>query len=138
MDFKYSVSGYQVKGSWVDIVEHGELLINCLKKYDLDYYSEELNQFDEWRPKRSESYDDLITKTSDKNSLNANNKLISKLTIIEEFVYENVMTKISPCYFDNNLISANLSKISDDEYRLEININDDDLNNRLDIKQHYK
>lgn len=61
--------------------------------------------------------------------------LIRALTIMatksvrnsEEVVYENLMTAISPQYFDNELISANLDKVGDGQYVLEININNDDL-----------
>lgn len=49
---------------------------------------------------------------------------------VEDAVYRRVMTTISPYYFDNELISANLDrKRGNDEptYVLEVNINDDDL-----------
>lgn len=45
----------------------------------------------------------------------------------EETVYGNVMTKLSPQYFDNELVSANLARIEQGKYQLEININDDSL-----------
>jgi predicted RNA-binding Zn-ribbon protein involved in translation (DUF1610 family) len=50
---------------------------------------------------------------------------------IEDTVYIRVMTKISPFFFDNDLISANIQRGSildnDSDYVFEININDDDL-----------
>lgn len=52
----------------------------------------------------------------------------------EEMVYENVMTVLSPYYFDNELISANLTKKSEDEYVLEVNINDDELKSDVSKK----
>jgi len=36
------------------------------------------------------------------------------------------MTRFTPYYFDNELVSANLQR-SGDEYVFEVNINDDDL-----------
>lgn len=45
----------------------------------------------------------------------------------EEMVYENIMTKISPYYFDNQLISANISKKSENIFTFEININVDEI-----------
>lgn len=47
----------------------------------------------------------------------------------EETIYEHLMTRMAPCYFDNPVISANLDRRApgDDEYRFEININDDEL-----------
>lgn len=51
----------------------------------------------------------------------------------EETIYKRLMTVISPYYFDNKLVSANLSKKSDDEFTLEINISDDDL--KQDVRE---
>ena len=48
------------------------------------------------------------------------------LRTVEESVYENVMTQISPYYFDNELISANLRR-DDGVFGFEVNVNDDDL-----------
>ncbi|MUV89389.1 hypothetical protein GJ629_05295 [Halapricum sp. CBA1109] len=51
------------------------------------------------------------------------------LRTVEGAVYKNVMTQMAPYYFDNELVSANLKRISgeDPEYVLEVNVNDDDL-----------
>jgi len=52
------------------------------------------------------------------------------LRTVEDAVYRNVMTRIAPYYFDNELVSANLQRVGDDErpeYIFEINVNDDDL-----------
>lgn len=48
---------------------------------------------------------------------------------VEGTVYKRVMTQVAPYYFDNELISANISRTRDEEspFVLEININDDDL-----------
>lgn len=51
---------------------------------------------------------------------------------VETSVYQHLMTKVSPYYFDNSLISANATRTSSltsdtDEFVLEVNINDDDL-----------
>lgn len=46
---------------------------------------------------------------------------------VEENVYKNLMTKISPLYFDNELVSANISKVEKGEYVFEININNDEV-----------
>lgn len=48
---------------------------------------------------------------------------------VEGAVYKKVMTQLGPYYFDNDVVSANLQRIDNDEptYRLEVNINDDDL-----------
>lgn len=49
---------------------------------------------------------------------------------VEDTVYRRVMTSISPYYFDNELISANLDKkrgADEPTYVFEVNINDDSL-----------
>jgi len=55
------------------------------------------------------------------------------LRAVEGAVYRNVMTRIAPYYFDNELVSANLKRTGrrDSEYRFEINVNDDDLKLRV-------
>lgn len=50
------------------------------------------------------------------------------LRSVEETIYRNVMTQVSPQFFDNELISANLDGTPDDEsYVFEVNIADNDL-----------
>ena len=55
---------------------------------------------------------------------------------VEGGVYKNVMTQMSPYYFDNQLVSANLNRADADagEYVFEINVNDDDLKIRVSNK----
>jgi hypothetical protein len=37
------------------------------------------------------------------------------------------MTQVSPYYFDNELVSANVRRAARDDYVFEVNVNDDDL-----------
>lgn len=61
---------------------------------------------------------------------------------VEETVYKNVMTKVSPYYFDSELISANITKKSrlvnnneqDKGYTFEVRITDDDVRNEIEEK----
>ncbi len=47
---------------------------------------------------------------------------------VEETVYKHVMTQVSPVYFDNELISANVERARNgDQYTFEVNINEDEL-----------
>jgi len=50
---------------------------------------------------------------------------------VENTVYQNVMTQLSPYYFDNELISANIKQQGrgddDEQFVFEVNINDDEL-----------
>lgn len=50
---------------------------------------------------------------------------------VEEAVYKHIMTSISPYYFDNQLLSANLKPKNGGEFRLEVNINPDELRNKF-------
>ena len=52
----------------------------------------------------------------------------------EETIYKHVMTQVSPCYFDNELVSANLSRVRDNErqrYAFEVNVTDEDLREQV-------
>ncbi|MEF8851244.1 MAG: DUF5828 family protein [Haloarculaceae archaeon] len=181
-----SVSGFEVRGGWVDVVEHGERVVRALK--DLAEDGEDVDEgaleaFDEWRPKSHERLDeDVSEKTADQASVaegegeqagkdvdedlqTAGEKLTESyenldepdeavdkwgesvdyvrraadsagrkaVRTVEDAVYRNVMTRIAPYYFDNELVSANLQRVSDDEpeYVFEINVNDDDLKIRV-------
>ena len=46
---------------------------------------------------------------------------------VEGTVYKTVMTQVSPYYFDNELVSANVRRAGRDDYVFEVNVNDDDL-----------
>lgn len=180
MDVEESVSGFKIRGSWVDVVEHGERITRALK--DLANEGEEVDEsaledWDDWRPKADERLDEDVSektaaqasvgegtgekagKTPDEDLKTAGEKLAhsyeqleepsdaiedwresitylaraadsaSRKAIrkVEDSVYQNVMTQVSPYYFDNELVSANLRRIRPDDYVFEVNVNDDDL-----------
>lgn len=50
---------------------------------------------------------------------------------VEKFVYKHLMTIVSPYYFDNPLVSANIQRKSKDTYSFEVNINDDELKSKI-------
>ena len=185
-----SVSGFEVRGGWVDAVEHGERVVRALKDLAEEGETvdrEALEAFDEWRPKSHERLDeDVNEKTADQasvgegegekagkqpdedlqtagekltksyESLDEPDEAVDKwgesvnyvaraadsagrkaVRTVEDAVYRNVMTKIAPYYFDNELISANLQRVGDDdrpEYVFEINVNDDDLKIKVSNK----
>ncbi|MCU4717527.1 DUF5828 family protein [Halapricum hydrolyticum] len=86
---------------------------------------ESLDDPDEAVDKWGESID-YVARAAD----SAGRKALRK---VEDTVYQNVMTQLAPYYFDNELISANVRRVSDDdpEYVFEINVNDDDLKIRV-------
>ncbi|WP_135664859.1 DUF5828 family protein [Halorhabdus rudnickae] len=183
-----SVSGFKVRGDWIDIVEHGERIMRALEEladeYDVD--TEALAEFDEWRPKSHERLDEDVNektaaqarvnegegekkgKDPDEDLRTAGEKLADSyenldepdeavdawsesidyvaraadsagrkaIRAVEDRVYRNVMTRMAPYYFDNDLISANVRRIDDEnpEYVLEVNVNDDDLKIRVSNK----
>jgi len=70
---------------------------------------------------------DYVTRAAD----SAGRKAVRK---VEDVVYRNVMTRMSPYYFDNELISANIQRVgrgNGPEYVFEVNVNDDDLKIRV-------
>jgi hypothetical protein len=72
-EFEESVSGFKIRGDWVDVVEHGERLVRALKEIaDADVAVDEaaLEEFDEWRPKSHERLDeDVSEKTAEQASV---------------------------------------------------------------------
>jgi hypothetical protein len=189
MDVEESVSGFKLRGTWGEIVEHGERITRGLKdlaEEGQDIDGSDLEEWDEWRPKADERLsEDVSEKTAEKASIaegegekagkapdedlkTAGQKLSESYEQLEEpseavnewresinyvaraadsatrkalrkvegSVYENVMTQMSPYYFDNGLVSANLSRADAEtgEYVFEINVNDDDLKIRVSNK----
>jgi hypothetical protein len=179
-----SISGFKERGSWADIVEHGERLTRALKDLsadgrDIDAGS--LDEWDEWRPKVEERLDEDVSektaeqaavdegagekagKAPDEDVQTAGEKLSESyenlddpdraveearesinyikraadsagrkaLRKVEGAVYRTVMTQVSPYYFDNDLVSANVRRAGQDDYVFEVNINDDDLKIRV-------
>ena len=189
-EMEESVSGFKIRGSWADVVEHGERLTRALKDIadseGVEVDADALEEFDEWRPKSHERLDeDVSEKTAEQASVDegegekkgkdpdedlqtAGEKLSESyeslddpdeavdkwgesidyvaraadsagrkaLRKVEDTVYQNVMTQLAPYYFDNELISANLRRVSDEdpEYVFEVNVNDDDLKIRVSNK----
>ncbi|MBO4247587.1 MULTISPECIES: DUF5828 family protein [Halomicrobium] len=185
-----SVSGFKRRGGWVDVVEHGERIVQALRelatdeRVDRPVDGDALEEFDEWRPKSHERLDEDVNektaeqarvdegkgeqagKDPDDDLRTAGEKLADSyenldepdeaveswgesldyvaraadsasrkaLRTVEDTVYKNVMTQIAPYYFDNALVSANLQRVNGDdrpEYIFEINVNDDDLKERV-------
>jgi hypothetical protein len=87
---------------------------------------ESLDDPDEAVGKWGESID-YVARAAD----SAGRKAIRK---VEDTVYQNVMTRVSPYYFDNELISANIQGVSRGdrrEYVFEVNINNDELKSKV-------
>jgi hypothetical protein len=181
-----SVSGFRERGTWSDIVEHGERITRALRDLADETGVDDgaLAAWDEWRPKHDERLDeDINQKTAEQASVadgegekagkgpdediqeageqlaesygkldepdeavdraadsvgyiaraadSAGRKAIRR---VEGAVYKNVMTAIAPYYFDNELVSANVARVGrgeDQNYELEVNVNDDDLKIRV-------
>jgi hypothetical protein len=185
-EIEESVSGFECRGSWVEIVEHGERITHALEQLDdgCDVDEDALAEFDDWRPKSHERLDeDVNEKTAEQahveegkgeqagkepdedlqtageklaesyESLDDPDEAVGKwgesidyvaraadsagrraIRRVEDTVYQNVMTRVSPYYFDNELISANIQRVSRDDrprYVFEVNVNDDDVKTRV-------
>jgi len=54
---------------------------------------------------------------------------------VEDTVYRKVMTQVAPYYFDNELVSANVTQVNRSEpgeqFVFEVNVNDDELKSRV-------
>jgi hypothetical protein len=70
----------------------------------------------------------------------ASRKAIRK---VEDTVYRKVMTQVAPYYFDNELVSANVTQVNrsdpGEQFVFEVNVNDDELKSRVsDILSAYE
>lgn len=60
-----SISGFKRRGSWGDVVEHGERITRALRDAEVD--SEAFEEWDDWRPKSHERLgEDVNQKTAEK------------------------------------------------------------------------
>ncbi|MFB6096947.1 MAG: DUF5828 family protein, partial [Haloferacaceae archaeon] len=66
-----SISGFKVRGSWGDIVEHGERITRALTEFGADErYPDAFEQWNEWRPKVHERLgEDVSAKTAEQASV---------------------------------------------------------------------
>ncbi|MCL9812276.1 DUF5828 family protein [Natranaeroarchaeum aerophilus] len=68
-----SISGFKIRGTWGDIVEHGERISRALRDVKVhrgDEYNEAFEEWDEWRPKSHERIEeDVSKKTADQASV---------------------------------------------------------------------
>ena len=178
-----SVAGFKERGSWVDVVEHGERITRALKDIGREEAvpDDPLEEWDEWRPKVEERLDEDVSektaeqaavaegegekagKAPDEDVQTAGEKLSESyenlddpdraveeakesighlkravdsagrkaIRKVEGAVYKTVMTQVSPYYFDNELVSANVRRAGQDDYVFEVNVNDDDLKIRV-------
>jgi hypothetical protein len=63
-----SVSGFKIRGSWGDVVEHGERVTSALRDAGVD--SAAIERWDEWRPKSHERLgEDVSQKTAEQASV---------------------------------------------------------------------
>jgi hypothetical protein len=177
-----SISGFKRRGSWGDVVEHGERITRALREAGVD--GDAFAEWNEWRPKSHERLsEDVNEKTAAQASVaegegekagqkpeedlqNAGRKLSESyekveegdnegaverwqdsidyvkraadsasrkaLRAVEDTVYRKVMTQLAPYYFDNELVSANVQRVTrgagdEPEFVFEVNVNDDDL-----------
>ena len=67
-----SISGFKVRGTWPEVVEHGERITRALRDFDVNTgeYADAFEQWNEWRPKVTEDIDqDVSEKTADQASV---------------------------------------------------------------------
>lgn len=68
-----SISGFKIRGTWGDVVEHGERISRALRDVEVhrnDEYAEPFEEWDEWRPKSHERIEeDVSEKTADQASV---------------------------------------------------------------------
>ena len=67
-----SISGFKVRGTWPEVVEHGERVTRALRDLDVNDgdHTDAFTEWNEWRPKATEDIDaDVSEKTADQASV---------------------------------------------------------------------
>lgn len=65
-----SVSGFKARGSWPEVVEHGERITRALREAGVERDAEAFAEWNEWRPKTHERLsEDVSEKTADQASV---------------------------------------------------------------------
>ncbi|WP_435348211.1 DUF5828 family protein [Haloarchaeobius sp. HRN-SO-5] len=67
-----SISGFKVRGTWPEVVEHGERITRALRDLDANTgtYADAFEEWNEWRPKVTEDIDqDVSEKTAEQASV---------------------------------------------------------------------
>lgn len=63
-----NIAGFRERGSWTDVVEHGERISRALRECDVE--SDAFEEWEEWRPKSHERIDDDVNeKTAEQASV---------------------------------------------------------------------
>jgi hypothetical protein len=74
MEIDESVSGFKIRGTWDDVVEHGERITRALRDvgaHEEPAYEEAFDGWEDWRPKPHERMDrDVNRKTAEQASVN--------------------------------------------------------------------
>lgn len=105
---------------------------------------DKVKELDTWRPKKEEKMsNEMVNKTVNQNTVEIPNdegvKSVAKgaFAKVEKMVYGNVMDKARGLYFDNNVVSAKITKTSglvnkEPEYVLEVIIHNNELRNEVE------
>lgn len=63
-----TLSGFRQRGTWAEVVEHGDRIVNALREAGAD--EDAVDEFDEWRPKPHDRIDEEVSeKTADQASV---------------------------------------------------------------------
>jgi len=130
------VSGFRVRGSWDEVVAHGERIARALRESDFD--EDALAEWDDWQPKAHEDLGEEVSERTvekasleqgageragqaatenlervSEHALERGNHAVDTTTrkaihTLETAVYKRVMTRFAPYYVDNELVSATL------------------------------
>lgn len=166
------------EGQWRDICSFAETFEDVMEDNSVD--EEEIQEYDEWRPKEKENVKDISEKTADKacvqktkveedyngakEELGKAGKKIKKgvtgkeptgknikeatknverlfeagsirsIRKLEKMIYQGIMLKFNPCYFDTEDFSVNLEKSDNGEeknYKFSVNISDEELREKV-------
>jgi len=116
-------SGLKCRGSWKDICKVNDEVEKEIEKSPK--FKEDEVMFKCWKPRIDENFSKLKDKTA--KLMSSDKKIINK---IEYNIFNNIMMKFNPIYFDMEYMSLNLDK-RQNGYVLNIHIQDNGIRKGL-------
>ncbi len=134
-----TTSGFKYKGGWNEVCEFSRNLEEIIEDNVPD--KDSIESYNNWRPRENENTEDMKKKTAEE-AANRNYNLekisgvVHILNKIEKNIYEKIMLKFNPCYFDTEYFSINFKENNSKNYELNMNISNE--KRRKSIKSYIK
>lgn len=124
-----TVNGFRQQGTWNDVVQAGRRVETAFRDAGSEQhprmgetsYEQQVNDWATWRPHQDEDLTTLRERTAEMVSTTG------PVGAAEEAIYNLLTLRVSPLFFDNELVTAELGRQLGGDYEIEINVHRDEL-----------